>query len=149
MSREPDFQDAEFMTAAEKRHVLRAWKRFLRSGLAWQQFTKALYQHLIMHCSFIAHYSREGFYRTYFTTGDGRIRFLSQFVTGTSTEYGSRWWLDGDYADINPALCEVAKEFAPGLLEEARALQRSMDLAEAERLARRHGATVSVAQEEA
>ncbi len=45
------------MSAAQKTTVLRAWIRFLKSGLRFDQFTKALYDHLIQHCSFIAHYA--------------------------------------------------------------------------------------------
>jgi hypothetical protein len=51
-----EFQDVRFMSAAQKTTVLRAWIRFLKSGLRCDQFTKALYDHLIQHCSFIAHY---------------------------------------------------------------------------------------------
>ena len=52
-----EFRDVQFMSAAQKTTVLRAWIRFLKSGLRFDQFTKALYDHLIQHCSFIAHYA--------------------------------------------------------------------------------------------
>ena len=67
------------MSAAQKTTVLRAWIRFLKSGLRFDQFTKALYDHLIQHCSFIAHYNRAGFYSHYFEAGDSTAFFLSQF----------------------------------------------------------------------
>ena len=51
-----EFRDVQFMSAAQKATILRAWVRFLKSGLQFEQFTKALYNHLIQHCSFIAHY---------------------------------------------------------------------------------------------
>lgn len=53
---EPQFSDERFMSADEKRKVLRAWIRFLRNGCQKTQFTHDLYHHLIQHCSFIAHY---------------------------------------------------------------------------------------------
>jgi len=53
---EPRFSNERFMSADEKRKVLRAWIRFLRNGCQKTQFTQDLYHHLIQHCSFIAHY---------------------------------------------------------------------------------------------
>ncbi len=74
-----EFRDVQFMSAAQKITVLRAWIRFLKRGLRFDQFTKALYDHLIQHCSFIAHYDRAGFYSHYFEFGDSTAFFLSQF----------------------------------------------------------------------
>jgi len=88
------------MSAAEKTRTLRAWTRFLNNRLQFEQFTKGLYNHLIQHCSFIAHYDRAGFYSCYFEAGDSIARFISQFDTRgpcTSVEYGGRLWLSGDY----------------------------------------------------
>ena len=53
--------DSKFMSAAEKSKVLKHWEMFLSSGLEKDKFTKALYEHLINHCSFIAHYDIHGF----------------------------------------------------------------------------------------
>ena len=41
------FADERFMTALEKRRVLRAWRGFIRGGFRFDLFTKALYHHLI------------------------------------------------------------------------------------------------------
>lgn len=38
------FTDVKFQTAKEKEQALKAWVRFLKSGLRWEQFTKALYR---------------------------------------------------------------------------------------------------------
>ena len=59
------FTDVQFMTAKEKGMVLKNWETFLKHGLKKQHFTKRLYEHLHLHCGFIAHYSRDGFYSTY------------------------------------------------------------------------------------
>jgi hypothetical protein len=53
---ELSFKDEKFMSAAEKRLVLNAWKTFLKHGCQKDHFTERLYDHLIYHCSFIAHY---------------------------------------------------------------------------------------------
>lgn len=108
------FKDVEYMSAKEKESVLKQWKTFLKFGCRFQHFTDRLYQHLIMHCGFIAHYNRHGFYEHYFTSVDGRRLFFSQFDLskgGRSAEFGDVWWRrNGDYEDINTAMCE---EFMP------------------------------------
>ncbi len=110
-------KDVEFMTAKEKELVLKQWERFLKNGLKWEDFTDRLYKHLTLHCSFIAHYSREGFFNTYFTEGDMVVQFLSQFDNRNtepngvpeSIEYGmTDWATDECYEDINMAMIEVA-----------------------------------------
>ena len=58
-------KDSEFMNANEKRKVLTQWERFIKGGFSFHLFTDNLYQHLILHCGFIAHYNRSGFYATY------------------------------------------------------------------------------------
>ena len=140
-------QDTKFMTAAEKDRVLRAWESFLKSGLKEEKFTKALYDHLMQNCSFIAHYNRGGFYDTYFTSGDGRVQFLSQFDAQNagqyghppSVEYGDLFsWCKGDYEDINTAMINVAAEYIPLLLTEAKEEQKNSDIAKAQALLTRH-----------
>ncbi|MGA2184924.1 MAG: hypothetical protein ABSH47_18040 [Bryobacteraceae bacterium] len=136
------FSDGEFMTARQKELVLKAWVLFLKHGLRSASFTKRLYEHLIQHCSFIAHYDRGGFHRTYFESGADTVRFLSQFDKRgecRSVEYGGRWWLQGDYADLNRAMVEEAARYIPSLIESARASEREADLAEAKRLLAKHG----------
>ena len=73
--------DSKFMPKEVKSKVLKQWEKFLQSGCSREKFTKPLYTHLIMHCSFIAHYDINGFYATYFESGDDTRHFLSQFDT--------------------------------------------------------------------
>jgi hypothetical protein len=58
-------QDSKFMTAEQKKKVLRQWDRFIEGGFSSHLFTDAIYQHLNLHCGFIAHFNRMGFYSTY------------------------------------------------------------------------------------
>src|SRR5713101_6462496 len=135
------FNGAQFLSAREKALVLKAWVRFLMNGLRWEDFSDRLYTHLSLHCSFIAHYNRAGFYATYFENGEDTKRFLSQFDKRgecRSVEYGASWWLGGDYEDVNEAMIEEASRYIPSLLEQASA-KAKIDLAEAQRLAARHG----------
>jgi hypothetical protein len=145
-----EFRDVQFMSAVQKTTILRAWVRFLKSGLPFEQFTKALYDHLIQHCSFIAHYSRAGFYSHYFEAGDSTALFLSQFDSRgpcLSVEYGDRHWLSGDYEDINQAMIAEAKTFIPSLLENAHRRQKTADITVATALLAKHGISAEAFQE--
>ena len=140
-------KDSQFQTAAEKERVLRDWESFLKSGLKQGKFTKLLYRHLEQHCSFIAHFDRAGFFAIYFTSGDGKARFLSQFDQRNAKadgippgwEYGDTWWCRGDYEDINRRMVSIATPYIPMLLLEAQAEQKDSDVAKARALLARHG----------
>ena len=135
-------RDARFMTAREKQLVLRAWARFLKNELRFADFTDRLYRHLTLHCSFIAHYDRAGFYRTYFANGEDTVRFFAQFdKRGSlrSVEYGGTWWLEGDYGDVNKAMVEEAARYIPKLIKAAETRQREADIVRAKRLLAKHG----------
>ena len=96
------FSDVEFLTAKEKELILKSWICFLTNGLQQKHFTKRLYEHLHLHCGFIAHYDINGFYSTYFN-GDyvDAKRFFSHFE-------GNGYNYTADYDDINLAM---AKEY--------------------------------------
>lgn len=139
--------DTQFMKADEKRRVLRQWEAFLKGGLKRSLFTKALYNHLIMHCSFIAHYNLGGFYETYFLAGDDIATFFSQFDgrrdggSPPSVELGMSW-INGEYADINREMVVVATRWIPGILKSAAATQKIADVSQAQALLAKHGMTV-------
>jgi hypothetical protein len=120
---ESAFSDEQFMSADEKRKVLRAWTRFLKSGCAEAQFTKDLYHHLSQHCSFIAHFDRHGFYNFYFDriTPD-LFRFFEQFDPqrpGISAEYGTTHWLSehNTGSGLNHAMREAAEPYLEYIYE--------------------------------
>ena len=133
--------DTKFMTAKEKVAVLKAWETFLKYGCQRDHFTKALYDHLMQNCSFIAHYDLGGFYATYFEEGDDTVHFLSQFDRSKGTqsiEYGSTLWLNGDYADINNAMLDIAGKYIPVLVLQFSSKQRDHDLLTARALLAKH-----------
>jgi len=139
-----ELHDSKFMLAAEKRKVLRHWELFLKSGLQREKFTKPLYEHLINHCSFIAHYDRWGFYSTYFENGDDTVAFLSQFDDRKgipkSIEYGMTYWLTGEeYYDINSEMVRTASKYIPVLIQQAKNRQKESDVAQARALLAKHG----------
>ena len=136
------FRDAKFMSAREKQLVLVSWVRFLKNGLRFEDFSKRLYGHLHLHCSFIAHYHRMGFFSEYFKSGEDTSRFLSQFDKRgecRSIEYGGGWWQQGEYEDLQKAMLEEGSRYIPALLEKAHAAQREADIATAHALLAKHG----------
>ena len=96
------FTDVKFMTAKEKELVLKNWETFLKHGLQRKHFSKRLYDHLHLHCGFIAHYSRDGFYSTYFEAGEDTQRFFEHFCNHTTTM---------DYDDLNTSMQEVYRKY--------------------------------------
>lgn len=145
-----DFRDVPPMAAAEKKALLQAWMHFLKSGLQFSQFTKALYNHLIQHCSFIAHFNRAEFYSYYFESGDSVALFLSQFDSRgacISAEYGDRRWLAGDYGDINRAMITEASRMIPSLLDNARQRQKVKDVEAASAFLAKYGIKFDGSQE--
>ncbi len=138
-----EFRASEFMTIREKELVLKTWLRFLGNGLRFKDFTDRLYKHLHLHCGFIAHYDRPGFYETYFENGEDTVRFLSRFDKRENLQsvgYGG----SGEYEDLARAMIEEGAAFIPKLMEAARAKQRAADLAEAQRLLAKHGVEVNL-----
>jgi len=96
------FTDVQFMTAKEKELVLKNWETFLKYGLKKGHFTKRLYEHLHLHCGFIAHYNLGGFYSTYFEAGQDTQRFFEHFCNHTTTV---------DYDDLHTTMREVYNKY--------------------------------------
>ena len=140
MTQDYQFKDVRFMTAAQKRRIVRQWRLFLKSGFAPRHFKKSLYEHLTANCDHIAHFTRSGFYSVYFEDPSNTQRFLDQFDRSTgcvSAEYGVASWLNKeDYRDINNAMVDVATSLLPELrrmLRERETANARQELAQAER----------------
>ena len=128
------------MPAKEKEKVLKDWQCFIESDFNKAKFTKRLYNHLIQHCSFIAHYNQGGFYDTYFEDPEDTLRFIKQFDAAQgclSVEYGMTYWLNSDdYRDINTAMVEVMEPYKAEIYPRLKQRARERKLGEIERLKR-------------
>jgi hypothetical protein len=109
------FTDAEFMTAHDKAIVLKDWERFLTHSLQKVRFTKRLYDHLHLHCGFIAHYNIHGFYSTYFETGQDTERFFEEFCSYTAQNLGAY----AQYDDLNTAMRKTFDQHCAVLMGQA------------------------------
>lgn len=134
------FNDTEFMSVKEKIKVASRWQMFLKallkdfgSDATRKQFTKPLYQHLHLHCGFIAHYDIHGFYATYFTNPYDLGNFIHEAKRGLSFQYPE------DYRDINKVMLATLEEFRPGLERIVAEVGKELDLNHAEMLAKPHG----------
>jgi hypothetical protein len=134
------------MTAKEKELVLKRWVRFVKNGFRMSDFTKALYEHCINHCSFIAHFNRGGFYATYFEQPEMTAHFLTQFDKDrgcVSIEYGDTYWLTApDYQDINSAMCDAIEPYKKAIYQDCATRERDRDLATARALLEKHHVSV-------
>lgn len=96
------FKDVKFMSAKEKEEVLKDFKKLVAGG-DMSNLTKRLYNHLHLHCGFIAHYDIHGFKHEYNAPSDF-VRFLE-------------WLLEdrchNDYRDINDEMKALAKAALP------------------------------------
>jgi len=137
------FKDTKFMSAEDKEILLKQWERFIKNGMRQEHFTDRIYKHLTLHCSFIAHYSRRGFYSVYFENPENTIRFLEQFNPKgghKSVEYGADWWYtDPDYHDINEAMCQVVGKYIDKYRKAKKEEAKLRDILQAKRLLERHG----------
>jgi len=143
-----DFRDVRFMSAKDKQILLKQWETFIKYGMQQKHFTDRIYKHLTLHCSFIAHYSKSGFYNVYFTSPENTITFLEQFDPNgdhRSVEYGGTWWYtDQDFEDINEAMCKVVGKYINKYRRQKAEEARKRDIEQAKRLLYKHGITVSL-----
>lgn len=109
--------DGQFLSVGDKQKILRQWGKFVHYGFKPEMFTKAIYEHLHLHCGFIAHYDRMGFYYTYWN--DEIVRFCEknghETVPAPKTFFEWERFLKafsiwGEYTDINLAMMVVFGE---------------------------------------
>lgn len=157
-----EFKDVEFMTGKEKLLVLKQWTSFIKTlNDVWSahqvttqdldrlflKFTDRVYEHLNLNCSFIAHFDRRGFFGTYFTEPENLINFLHQFdkdLDFKSVEYGGSGWIEGDYSDLNKAMCEVVEEYKSVLYKILAEKLKADDIATAKSLLAKHNINLEV-----
>jgi hypothetical protein len=93
------FKDADFLTADEKYKISKHFARFVKNGFQRKDFVKRTYEHLHLHCGFIAHYNIDGFYQEYFNGNDADLQLFKSTLE-SNTDYEP-------YADINKVMVEI------------------------------------------
>ncbi len=120
------FTDEEFMSVTHKEMVLTDWSTFIRNGFQLEHFTSSLYNHLHLHCGFIAHYNQPTFWEYFFNADANRfLAFLNQFGGDRrSAETGMPgWWVNNVGDDVTEAMIYemslIHDELAEALISEA------------------------------
>ncbi|MDP2720536.1 MAG: hypothetical protein Q8O75_01155 [bacterium] len=95
-----NFTDAQFLTKKEKELTYKQWVSFINwladsersketigsdyggeiDPKGYRLFTDRVYKHLSLHCGFIAHYNRAGFFGTYFNSGIDTETFFNNLI---------------------------------------------------------------------
>jgi hypothetical protein len=130
-----NFTDTKFMTAKEKELTVKAFDKFVKAlsetrlgELSYgsscmgmnelcKKFSKRLYNHLIQHEGFIAHYDRFGFFATYFDDMNMLLKFLKQWDEDfgfVPAELGS---FNRDYQDVREEFRKIIKKYKPAIVK--------------------------------
>lgn len=137
------FKSTKFLSAEEKEAVLKDWRNFIKYGFKREYFTKRLYDHLHLHCSFIAHFNINGFYDSYFENPENTLKFLSQFDNDygyRSIEYGTSYWFTHeDYHDLNSVIIESFEPYKERIYAGLKHKTKEMKLRQIEQLKREIG----------
>lgn len=101
----PTKWDAEHGVVGAKEKFARHFLKFVESGYKKTLFYDWFYVRLSMCFGFIAHYNRDGFYETYFTNPNYRVRFLDCIMRYPC--YGQKEYT---YCDVERRIQEWVKE---------------------------------------
>lgn len=134
-----EYKDTEFMSAKEKELTAKQFKNFVKklSTLGWgdetrKAFKKRVYEHLHLHCGFIAHYDINGFYVTYFNGDvDDYVKFAEHFIEDGEIH---PYRYTEDYSDITLAFSKILHEKHDKILAMFSEDTKERDLTEARRL---------------
>jgi hypothetical protein len=109
------FKDVDFLTSLEKYQIAKHFQTFVKNGFQRKDFNKRVYEHLHLHCSFIAHYNIDGFYYEYFNGSKTDLkRFVEHFLNLDNLPYEDVY--NGGnvnyepYSDINKTIADILLE---------------------------------------
>ncbi len=136
---EQKYADSQFLSAKQKEKAYKTFERVLRERDI-NKMDHNLYDHLHLHCGFIAHYSIHGFKDEY--SGLEFRRFVEHF--DRNSEMFNSWchWAKGEYADVNQDMVNLATSMAPQIYAELAQKQRSAEIELCKALAAKNGLKV-------
>jgi len=139
MKTKQEFKSVEFFSAREKELTAKQFLNFVKKLATLgdcestkKAFTKRVYEHLHLHCGFIAHYDINGFYVTYFNGDlDDYKQFAEHFIEDGEI---SPYHYTSDYNDINFVFAKILSEKHSKILANFSEETKENDLAQAQRL---------------
>lgn len=124
----PDrFTPTKWDSVEKKANFAKQFIRFVQSDFANAKFPQTFYRRLSMTFGHIAHFNQHGFFETFFTTTEDKVRFLR--MTLAHPCYGDPAWT---YSDVERALQtwlrenDVLTRYEARLAEETAAAERSV-----------------------
>lgn len=135
------FADTQFTTAEQKKKALESFLRVLETR-DLEKMDKNLYNHLHLHCGFIAHYDIHGFRAEY--SGQEFRRFVQHFDQNNPNFFGWLMGLDAEYGDINRAMVKAATAMAPEIYKELDDQLAAAEVVLCKKLAEKHGLTLTL-----
>ena len=133
------YSDTKFFTAKQKERAYRCFARVLRERDI-SKMDKNLYEHLIQHCGFIAHYSIHGFKAEY--SGRNFRRFVERFDRNSRVFAGWNHWVGGEYADVNNDMVDLATAMAPQIYAELDVAEKVAEIRLCKAIAEKYGLKV-------
>ncbi len=127
------FTATQWEGADQKAKFARQFIAFVESDFAKDKFPVWFYRRLSMTFGHIAHFNQHGFFETFFTSTEDKVKFLRQTVRHTC--YGDPAWT---YSDVEKALKKWVMENAVLFKHENR-LADEHEAAERAELARLKG----------
>lgn len=140
------YPDTKFMTGAEQERAFKTFKRVIDKRDS-QLIDKNLYNHLHVHCGFIAHYNIHGFRTTYSGTRGFR-EFIKHFDLNNPEMAYWHHWLRGDYEQLNRDMAEYVTARAALIYAELDRQEREKEIALAQALLARNGVKVNLVDPE-
>lgn len=136
---EKKYADTKLFSASQKEKAYKCFVRVLKERDI-NKMDRNLYEHLHLHCGFIAHYSIHGFRAEY--SGLNFRRFIQHFDRYSSLFNSWCHWVGGEYADINRDMVDLVTSMAPQIYAELGQKQRSAEIEICKALAEKHGLKV-------
>jgi len=119
------FSNAQWLSAEKKHCIIKQWTLFVKSGFKPEKFTKNIYEHLHLHCGFIAHYNLRGFYGNYwddevirYAEGNNMLVRPVPAVFHGWESFLKQFNIWGEYTDLNAVMMRVLMEELNKLTEE-------------------------------
>lgn len=131
------YTDTRYMTAAQKERAFNCFKRVLEERNI-DKMDRNLYEHLHLHCGFIAHYNINGFKAEY--SGQNFRRFVEHFDRNSRLFCGWNHWVNLEgFEDVNNDMVNLATAMAPTIYAELELEQKNAEIELCRALAKKHG----------
>lgn len=134
------YPETKFMTSAQQERTFKTFKKVIDKRDS-SLIDKNLYEHLHLHCGFIAHYDIHGFRATY-SGIEGFRDFVKHFDLNNQKMIYWRHWLCGDYKEVNTDMAKHVTAKAPVIYAELETQKRNADIALAQALLKKHGVSI-------